>query len=102
MTRSRLPLVRGDRLFVLDDAGKQLAPVVVGTDVWYAWLANAQIQSFSFQNSAGGFTARREPKRHGWYWYAYRKRAGKLHKAYLGKNGEMTLDRLNAVAAALS
>ena len=73
MTRSRLPMVRGDRLHWLDDAGNQIAPVVVGSDAWYTWLANLQIRSFSFQNARGAFTARRERKRHGWYWYAYRK-----------------------------
>src|ERR1700682_2548936 len=102
MARSRLPVVRGERLFWPGDAQNQQASVVVGTDAWYAWLANSQIHSFSFQNQPGAFTARRERKRHGWYWYAYRKRAGKLHKAYLGKTGDISLERLNAVAGALT
>jgi predicted ATPase/DNA-binding CsgD family transcriptional regulator len=101
MTRSRLPSVRGDRLCCPDDAENQLAPVIVGTDAWYAWLTHSHIQSFSFKNQSGTFTARRERKRHGWYWYAYRRRGGKLYKAYLGKNEEMSLERLNAVAEAL-
>ena len=101
MTRSRLPSVRSDRLFWPDDEENPLAPVVVGTDVWYDWLANASVQSFSFEGQRGTFTARRERKRHGWYWYAYRKRGGKLSKAYLGKNEDMTLERLNAVAESL-
>ncbi len=101
MRRSHLPLVRGDRLYWPDDEQNQQTSFVVGTDAWYAWLADLHIQSFSFQNQPGAFTARRERKRHGWYWYAYRKRGGKLHKAYLGKNEEMTLERLNAVAGML-
>lgn len=100
MTRSHLPSV-SNNLLKLDETEKQQAPIVVGSDAWYIWLADQQLRSFSFQNCLGTFTARRERKRHGWYWYAYRKRAGKLHKAYLGKTGEMTLERLNAVAAAL-
>ena len=101
MTRSRLPLVSDDHLLGLDGASEQLAPVVVGSGAWYTWLADQQIQSFSFRNRLGTFTARRERKRHGWYWYAYRKRAGRLRKAYLGKTEELTLVRLNAVAATL-
>jgi predicted ATPase/DNA-binding CsgD family transcriptional regulator len=102
MTRSRLPLVSDNHVLGLDGAGEQIAPVIVGSDAWYTWLADRQIQSFSFRNLLGSFTARRERKRHGWYWYAYRKRAGRLRKAYLGKTEELTPQRLNAVAAALS
>src|SRR6266487_5977727 len=98
MTRGRLPLVSNNHVLGLDGAGEKIAPVVVGSGAWYTWLADQQIQSFSFRNLLGSFTARRERKRHGWYWYAYRKRAGRLRKAYLGKTEELTLERLNAVA----
>jgi predicted ATPase/DNA-binding CsgD family transcriptional regulator len=101
MTRSRLPLVSDNHVLGLDGAGDHSAPIVVGTDAWYTWLANQHIQSFSFRNLLGSFTARREHKGQGWYWYAYRKRAGKLCKAYLGKTEELSLKRLNAAAAAL-
>jgi hypothetical protein len=47
MTRSRLPLVSGNHVFVLDRAGDQPVPVVVGTDAWYTWLIDQHIQSFS-------------------------------------------------------
>src|SRR5260370_13103309 len=53
----------------------------------------------------GTFTARKEQagnKRGGRYWKAYRRRNGKLHRAYLGKSEELTLERLNAIAAALA
>src|SRR5437763_5100035 len=102
MTRSRLPLVSDNHVLWLDGVGEQIAPVVVGSGAWYTWLADQQIQSFSYRNPLGSFTARRERKRHGWYWYAYRKRAGRLRKAYLGKTEELTLERLNAVALALT
>ena len=98
MTRGRLPLVSNNHVLGLDGAGEKIAPVVVGSGAWYTWLADQQIQSFSFRNLLGSFTARRERKRHGWYWYAYRKRTGRLRKAYLGKTEELTLERLNAVA----
>jgi LuxR family maltose regulon positive regulatory protein len=51
----------------------------------------------------GRFTAHKE--RRGAtreYWKAYRHRGGRLYRAYLGKSAELTLDRLNAVAAELA
>jgi predicted ATPase/DNA-binding CsgD family transcriptional regulator len=75
----------------------------VGTPAWYAWLSTAR--AFAFQGTFGNFTARKEQasnKRGGWYWRAYRKRTGKLHRAYLGKSEEVTLGRLNAVAVTLA
>lgn len=102
MTRKHLPLVSDNRLLRLNGEGDHLASVVVGSDAWYTWLVDQQIQSFSFKSLLGTFTARRERKRHGWYWYAYLKREGKLRKAYLGKTEELTLERLNAVASALA
>lgn len=102
MKRGSLPLVSNDRLLLWNEAENPQLPVVVGTDAWYSWLANEDIQSFSFSSAAGSFTARRERKRHGQYWYAYRKCAGKLRKAYLGKTGDLTLERLNAAAATLA
>ena len=53
--------------------------LTVGTLAWYAWLSTAT--AFAFRSEVGTFTARREQaghKRGGWYWRAYRKRAGRL------------------------
>jgi predicted ATPase/DNA-binding CsgD family transcriptional regulator len=102
MADPRLPLVSDNRLLLPDGAEGQLAPIVVGSSAWYNWLAAESNQSFAFKNHLGKFTARRERKHQGWYWYAYRKREGKLRKAYLGKTEEMTLERLNAVAVVLA
>jgi predicted ATPase/DNA-binding CsgD family transcriptional regulator len=102
MTRSRLPLVSDNHLLKCDGAENQVAPIVVGSDAWYTWLVDQHIHSFSFRSPWGAFTARCEHKRYGWYWYAYRKYAGKLRKAYLGKTEELTLERLNTTAATLN
>ena len=75
--------------------------ILVGSPAWYAWLADAT--SFSFIGDYGTFTAhkeRRGPTRE--YWKAYSHRAGRLYRADLGKSAELTLDRLNAVAAELA
>lgn len=73
----------------------------VGSLAWFAWLEEAS--TFYFEGRNGTFTARRERrKRGGQYWIAYRRRAGILRRAHLGKAHRLTLDRLEAVAVALS
>jgi predicted ATPase/DNA-binding CsgD family transcriptional regulator len=75
---------------------------MVGTPEWYTWLKTAS--TFAFRSDYGSFTARKESagnKRGGEYWKAYRTHKGKLHRAYLGKTEALTLEHMNAVAAAL-
>src|SRR5262245_11649747 len=75
--------------------------IVVGTPDWYDWLERAT--SFAFVGEQGSFTAREERSaRAGGFWKAYRKQAGTLRSAYLGKSADLTLDRLNAVALNLA
>ena len=77
--------------------------LLVGTPAWNAWLSTAR--SFAFRGALGTFTARKEPasnRRGGEYWRAYRRRNGKLHRVYLGKSEELTLDRLNSAAVTLA
>ena len=91
------PLVDHTHLLQPEPAAEAIA---VGTPAWYAWLEEAT--SFVFRSRHGTFTAykeRRGPTQE--YWKAYRRRAGRLQRVYLGKSGELTLDRLNAVAAEL-
>lgn len=73
----------------------------VGSPAWFAWLQNAS--TFYFEGRNGTLTAHRERrKRGGRYWIAYRRRAGLLRRAHLGKAHLLTLDRLEAIAVALS
>ncbi len=97
----RIPSVYDDHLLLLNTGEKKPSSIQVGSDAWYAWLANEQNKSFSFRNDLGTFTARRERQRNGWYWYAYRRSKGKLHKVYLGRTEELTLERMKVAAAAL-
>ena len=70
---------------------------------WRAWLDASASVSFRFDGGRGKFSARRELRRRGQgYWYAYRKHHGKLSKVYLGRTADLTLERLETVAAALS
>ncbi len=96
-----IAVVQGDTLIYQQDG--QDDRLVVGSLAWYGWLSTAR--TFAFRGTFGTFTARKEQagnKRGGEYWRAYRKREGTLHRVYLGKSEELTLDRLNAVAAVLT
>ena len=54
--------------------------IVVGSPAWYAWLE--ETATFAFTSAQGRFTARKERRgQTGWYWKAYRKQNGILHRA---------------------
>jgi HAMP domain-containing protein len=75
----------------------------VDTQRWQQWLEG--VQSFRYVPSKEApYTARKEKskKADGDYWYAYRKVQGKLHKRYIGRSSDLTLDRLEEVASLLS
>ena len=98
MARS-IPKVRDDSLYAPTLEGSSTSVITLGSAEWYTWLERSR--SFRFETPHSAFTARREQRPGGWYWYAYRRRHGKLHIAYLGKPEELTIERLNAVASVL-
>src|SRR5579875_2482231 len=69
---------------------------------WFDWLGG--IASFSFQSRSGDTcTIRKEiVQRGGAYWYAYRRAGGRMVKRYLGRTADVSLARLEEVAAALA
>jgi LuxR family maltose regulon positive regulatory protein len=75
-------------------------PIPLDTSRWSEWLVSHK--QFQFLGIGGQFSARRESRAGGDYWYAYRRRDGTLHKAYLGKSTDLTLARLEEVAANLA
>src|SRR5215467_15616880 len=79
--------------------GNALDPIPIGTAAWYTWLERHR--SFSFEADRLTFTARKEQRPGGWYWYAYRRYQGKLRTSYLGKSEELTLERLTTAAQTL-
>jgi len=101
MARHRIPQVIDDKLILLD-ADDRLPSILVGSAAWYAWLNDAATSSFAYHSAGGTLTARRERQHDYWYWYAYRSQHGDLHKAYLGKSGELTSTRLHDVAVVLT
>ena len=82
---SQPPLIQGN-ILTYQQSG-QPTQLLVDTSDWYAWLDTAS--TFTFQSEHGTFTGRKEragSKRGGEYWKAYRRRRGKLYRAYLGKS----------------
>ncbi|MEO6887385.1 MAG: LuxR C-terminal-related transcriptional regulator [Ktedonobacteraceae bacterium] len=94
------PRVRGDLLMY--HTGTDEHTIRLESDAWWRWLAAQETTTFRFEGPGGSFTARREHKGTGCYWYAYRKHAGKLRKAYLGRSPELKQARLDSIAAILN
>src|SRR5690348_1037963 len=94
MARTTPRVEQGTLISPATDAGS----IPVDTPAWFAWLERATI--FSFNGPTGRFTARKEGRaRGGWYWKAYRTAHGTLQRVYLGKSADLTLPRLNDAAA---
>jgi DNA-binding SARP family transcriptional activator/tetratricopeptide (TPR) repeat protein len=102
MKSERIPAVIDQQLLLPTDEEQPLTSIGVGSPAWFAWLDNAIHSSFSYRTDLGSITIRRERKRNGWYWYAYRAINNKLHKIYLGKSDELTAERLRDVATTLT
>jgi predicted ATPase/DNA-binding CsgD family transcriptional regulator/tetratricopeptide (TPR) repeat protein len=98
MTRS-IPRVHDGSLHVpiRDDT---ISVIALGSSAWEVWVEHAR--SFRFETPHASFTARKEQRPGGWYWYAYRRRHGTLHIAYLGKSEELSVERLHTVATVLA
>jgi predicted ATPase/DNA-binding CsgD family transcriptional regulator len=97
MTRS-IPTVREGLLLQERTEGTSTTTISLGTAAWYSWLE--QHASFTYETPRITFTARKEQRPGGWYWYAYRRSQGKLHSFYLGKSADLTIQRLDEAAAA--
>lgn len=92
--------VTGQPLCVLDSAA------------WFAWLETAT--SFRFFSTGqrivyrhysvalAPISVRKEQRRRGYLWYAYRRDDGILYKRYVGKTAALTCDRLDDIALALN
>jgi hypothetical protein len=92
MARS-IPTVREGFLHQESTEDTSTTTISIGTAAWYSWLE--QHASFTYETPRITFTARKEQRPGGRYWYAYRRIRGKLHSFYLGKSAELTLQRLD-------
>lgn len=93
------PTVKNGALWTEEQEIALSPPVLLDSPEWNEWLISHR--QFQFHGTTGHFSARRESRHGSDYWYAYRRRDGTLHKAYLGKVTDLTLGRLEEVAASL-
>jgi len=96
----RIPTVRNGTLHEHIEEVPSIDAIVVGSAAWYTWLEHHN--SFHFNHPSSTFTARKEQRSGGWYWYAYRRQAGRLRTAYLGRSAELSVTRLDVIAAELA
>lgn len=83
--------------------GKLESAVKVGSKAWDKELH--RIDSFRYVPKKNApFTARKEKSKRGEesYWYGYRKVSGKLHKRYIGKSSDLSIERLEEIAQQLN
>lgn len=107
MTRTT-PRIQEQHLYLPD---QQTPLCAVGSPAWFVWLSTAT--SFRFASTQrriiihghgpllAPISLRKERRRQGMFWYAYRRAHGQLHKRYVGCSGQLTLARLNTVATIL-
>ncbi len=82
------------------------APLLVGSKAWFEWLELPESKSFSFDSSgsslASDFTARRETRNKGNYWYGYKLINCRLRNTYIGLSSDLTFSHLLQVGKQLS
>ena len=96
MNKRSAPLVGYDELKI----EKYPAPIRVGSPAWFDWLE--QNRSFHYECDGGKFTACKESRAAGNFWYANRRVAGKLRRCYIGSTKDLKLEKLLEVAKQLS
>jgi len=100
MGKKNRPLVRNNLLVTGNSETNSGIPIHVGSQAWVDWLA--QQEGFIYEKGAGRLNARKELRRGIGYWYAYRRRNGKLSKAYLGRSEDLTQECLEQASARLA
>jgi hypothetical protein len=76
------------------------AAVPLESPRWFEWLSGNS--TFYLESHEGSFTARREVRGGGAFWYAFRRHRNKLYKVYLGRTADLTHARLLVVAQQLA
>jgi LuxR family maltose regulon positive regulatory protein len=90
------PRIDGTRLLV------EPRSIEINSPAWFEWLETNSSFIFESEDKALGLSARREQRSGSWYWYAYRRKNGKLRSAYLGRAEEISLDHLRETALTLA
>jgi hypothetical protein len=96
MAEISAPLVNHDKL----DSGNYSTSINVGSKAWFDWLEKNT--SFHYESADGKFTACKESRISGMFWYANRRVNGKLRRCYIGSTKDLTLEKLLTIARKLS
>lgn len=80
---------------VVKDKGYSVSPDILE---WLEWADSQKSFRYEPLETDKGFTARKEKPG---YWIGYRKISGKLHKKYIGKTEDITLELLEQLAKEL-
>jgi LuxR family transcriptional regulator, maltose regulon positive regulatory protein len=89
----QVPLIRIGELGLAQYTSEH--PLVVGSQDWFAWLENATI--FALKVNSAQVTVRKERRMNGLYWYASHRNYGQIRRLYLGKNEDLTAEKLHHV-----
>lgn len=94
----RIPVVRGGGV-ILDDSAFELE-----SQKGLEWLKSPTTKSFRYESVCGheSFTAAKKTARGIAYWYASKKVCGKLRQKYIGRNRELSREKLEEVAEFLT
>jgi len=103
------PKVQGQQLYLPTSPEPVCA---VDSDAWFVWLETAVAFCYHSQArvvmmrghgpQASPISLRKEQRRRGALWYAYKRNHGRLHKRYVGKSAALTSAKLDDVAVELS
>ncbi len=103
------PKICGRQLFCYPDP---MPVCAVDSSAWFVWLETATTfryfssQRYDWYHGHGPLFApvsfRKEQRRRGWLWYAYRRVHGVLHKRYVGKSDGLTAVKLEETAMQLN
>jgi hypothetical protein len=96
MAKISAPLVNYDKL----NSQYYSTPINVGSKPWFDWLEKNT--SFHYESIDGKFTACKESRASGMFWYANRRVNGKLRRCYIGSTKDLTLEKLLTIARKLS
>ncbi len=105
------PTVQMNHLFSDGDTNGE-AFCAVGSPEWFIWLDSATkfryytMQTihvaYDYHRSMRPISVRKEKRRHGFFWCAYLRIHGHLNKRYVGRSQDLTLEKLDEIAAILN
>ncbi len=109
--RKKIAEVRSNKLYT-GDAGHGALVCEVGSSQWFEWLEEATKFRYytmrkvhvahDYYRSMRPISVRKEKRRQGFFWCAYLRTNGRLHKRYVGRSQALTMDKLDEIAAVLN